>query len=714
MRQDIITTGLLSLGAKRQEKQNLWLFGALNAVITEIADQKDRQFLWLPVFLALGIAAYFSLPIEPPVFIGPFLLVVLGAVYGGILIHNKPEKLLNLTIHKGFLAVLLIVAGFSAAQIRTATIHTPMLAKKLGPVTVTGNITAIEEVEGGARRLILSNLDIEKLGKDKTPVFIRLKLRGEMPVQIGDRIEALASLNPPSSASLPGGFDFRRHLYFKSIGAVGFIYNDPVVISKGAVSFSTEGLRHNIVERISKALPERKAAVASALMVGKRTAITENDYEAFRNSGLAHLLAISGLHVGLMAGVIFFVIRLGLSAIPVIALNYPIKKIAAFIAILGAALYMLFAGATIPTQRAVLMTGLVFTAIIFDRSPFSLRLIAFAALVTLAFSPEALVSASFHMSFAAVTALIAFYDMTRQFWSRIFRNSSWFQKLLLYFLGVFITTFIASTATSLFALYHFQQFATLGILANLISVPLMAFLIMPSALLAFLMMPLGLEALPLWVMGQGLGIILDVAYWVENLPGATWTIAAMPFTAFILLVLSALWIVLWKGYGKILCIPIVVWAFLIITHHKLPDSLVSSSHDLIGIYDGKDFYVSNMRRDKFTRGIWERQYGIEENSSKQLYKHKDILCDTEACRMEYRGKKLSIVKTYYAQEAECAWADILISVEPIRAENCEAQIAIGKFDTWGQGAHAIYITDGIARVENVAGQTGQRPWRFDR
>lgn len=712
MRQDIITTGLLSLGANTGEKRNFWLFSLLDAALSEIIAQKDRQFLWLPVFFALGIAAYFSLPLEPPVFIGPFLLAVLGAVYGGVLVHHKKEDISNLVIKKTFIVVLLIVAGFSAAQLRTASIHTPMLAKRLGPVTVTGNIHVIEEVEGGARRLILSHLAIEKLDKDKTPVYIRLKLRGDMPLQIGDQVEALASLNPPSSASLPGGFDFRRHLYFKSIGAVGFIYKDPIILSAGGRIPTTESLRHGVVENINKALPEQKAAIASALMVGKRTAITEEDYEAFRNSGLAHLLAISGLHVGLMAGVIFFVIRLGLSAIPVIALNYPIKKIAAFIAILGAALYMIFAGATIPTQRAVIMTGLIFTAIIFDRSPFSLRLIAFAALITLLFSPESLVSASFHMSFAAVTALVAFYEGTRKFWSGLYRQSSWLQKLMLYFLGVFITTFIAGTATSLFALYHFQQFATLGILANLVSVPLMAFLIMPCALLAFLLMPMGLENLPLWAMGQGLTIILDVAYWVESLPGATLQITAMPFTAFILLVISALWIILWKGYGKILCIPCIVLAFSVITNHKHPDILVSSSHKLIGLYDSGELYISDMRKDKFTRGIWERQYGIGENSSKSLYDHQDMLCDSEACRMDFKGQKLSIAKTHYSQPAECAWADILISVEPIREKNCKAQVAIGKFDTWRNGAYALYVGNAERGVKNVAAQTGQRPWRM--
>ncbi|MDH5723110.1 MAG: ComEC family competence protein [Alphaproteobacteria bacterium] len=711
MRQDIITTGLLSLVANAGEKRKFWLFSMRDYVINEITAQKDRQFLWLPVFFAFGIAAYFSLPIEPPVFLGPFFLIVLGAFYGAVLVHSKSGTIIDLVIKKAFIVLLLSVAGFSAAQVRTATIHTPMLVKKLGPVKLTGNILAIEEIEGGARRLILSHLDIERLDKEKTPVSVRLKLRGDMPLSVGQRIEALVRLNPPSSASLPGGFDFRRYLYFKGIGAVGFIYNDPVLIDGENSIMSTESLRHSIVERIGASLDERKAAIASALMVGKRTAITEEDYEAFRNSGLAHLLAISGLHVGLMAGVIFFFIRLGLSSIPVLALNYPIKKIAAFIAILGAIAYMIFAGATISTQRAVLMIGLAFIAIIFDRSPFSLRLIAFAALVTLSFSPEALMSAGFHMSFAAVIGLVVFYEATRGMWTGLYRRSNGFQKILIYFLGIVITTVIASSATSLFEIYHFQKFAALGNIANIISVPLVAFMIMPCALLAFLLMPLGLEFAPLWVMGQGLSIILEVAYWVQSLPGAVLYIGAMPFHAFILLVVSALWIILWKGWGKVLAAPLILTSLFIINTHKLPDLLVSSSHHLIALYDGQGLYVSNKRRDKFTREIWERHYGLGDEEALSLFKREDILCDQEACRMEFKGQKLSIAKSYYAQASECMWADILISYEPIKVKNCNAQIEIGKFDTWRNGAHAIYIDGSSVRLENVATQTGQRPWK---
>lgn len=687
--------------------------------------QKENLFLWVPVFFACGVALYFSLPFEPPVVLSVFAMCFWLAVH--LLIRPiGARNILGKSVVTASFIVLLVFSGFAAATLRTANIATPVIAKKIGPVTVSGTVLLIEKMEeGDGSRVTLSNLSIEKLSPAQTPRKIRLRLRKDGNVTIGQHIKVLALLNPPSPPLFPDGFNFRRYLYFQSIGAVGFIYNEPEILLEGRARFwDIEPLRHNIATRITQSLNAKQASVALALIVGQKNALSDEDRSAIRDAGLAHMLAISGLHVGLVASVLFFFLRLALVVIPNFALRYPVKKMAAVFALCGAAFYMLLAGATIPTQRAVMMIAIVFLAIIIDRSPISLRLVALSALIVLMIAPESLMSASFHMSFAAVTCLIYFYEVTRKFWMSWYKKRGWHRKFLLYFISVCMTTLIASFATAPFALYHFGQVSYLGSLANFVAVPLLAFLIMPFALLSLIAMPFGLDYWPLQIVGLGIRYILEISYWAASLPAAVIHVGSWGFPSFVILVLSALFMVLWKGWGKLCAVPFIVFAVVLIQAQVQPDILISSSHKLFGFKDGAgDLYVSTRRRERFVLKNWERFYGLEKKSA-QLLPHKGAKKDTngfyscgaDGCRFIINGQNISFIRNPYIQNDECGWADIMISTKPIekiykRKNHCKARLIIDKFDSWRNGAHAIWIgSDGKARIENVAETTSNRPW----
>ena len=477
--------------------------------------------------------------------------------------------------------------------------------------------------------------------------------------------------------------------------------------------FGIGRLRQNIAGRLKGALSPQQASVALALLVGQKNAITDEDKQALRDAGLAHMLAISGLHVGLFSGALFFLIRLFLVMIPDLAVRYPAKKIAAVLTLFGAVFYMLIAGMTIPTLRAVLMIAVVFLAIILDRSPISLRLVAFAALIVLLFSPESLLSASFHMSFAAVACLIYAYEVTRSFWMGWYRQEGWYHKLFLYFLGVCFTTVIASLATAPFALYHFGQVSYLGSLANLVAVPLLAFLIMPCALLSLAMMPFGLEHWPLQGVGIGIDYIIEISYWAAALPDAIVKSPAWRFSSFVAIVGSVLFMILWKGWGKIIALPVLVGAMFYV-HQPLPDILVAGSHQLFGFKEpGGDLYVSTRRRERFVLRNWEEHYGLPEKSAQLLgYKgsdkaHEFYQCGEDGCRFEMSGKKVSFVRAPYITKTECAWADVLISEHPVK--DCRAAYVIDKFDTYRNGAHAVWVGDKVV-IKTVAAANSGRPW----
>ncbi len=677
-----------------------------------LEQQKENELLWLPIIFSLGIGLYFLLPFEPPLILGAVIWLMIFAV------HQLTRTVAPQPMARLLYITLIIATGFTASIIRTQSVHTPVLEKKVKFALVQGTIKSIEKLDQGqSSRIILTNNIIDKVDEIYTPRKIRLKIRADSNIRVGQTIEILADLNPPSPPFMPGGFDFRRYLYFQGIGAVGFVYKEPIIINDAPQNIiNIEHLRQTIAQRIETVLPPRNAPVATALIIGQKNALSDEDKQAIRDAGLAHMLAISGLHIGLVAGTIFFLFRFAFACVPRFALQYPIKKIAVVFAFLGAVFYMLLAGATIPTQRAVLMIGIVFLAVILDRSPISLRLVAFSAFTVLLFSPESLLSASFNMSFAAVTCLIYFYDVTRNFWTRMYTNANWFHRLLMYFLSVCLTTLIASIATAPFALYHFGQVSFSGSLSNLIAVPILAFIIMPFALIATIALPLGLEYWPLKVVGYGINIILDLSHWAADLPNAVLVMPSWSFMSFSFMIMASLFFIVWRGWSKIIALPILALSIFININSKKPDIIIAGSHKLFTFAQDNELYVSTKRRERFTLENIQKYYGIEdENVSALPYKgmaeiHDFYSCGENGCRFEIDTQNIAYIKHPIALKEDCHWADIIISEAPVKDWACKAPIIIDKFDTWKKGAHAIWVNENETAIRTVSERSSNRPW----
>lgn len=680
--------------------------------------QKDMFFLWIPVFVSFGIGVYFSLGVEPPLALGAVAFLFLISLYSLFFRNARSYGAY------AFLIFVFVAFGFFISQIRTYSVSTPMLQKDIYMTEVIGTIYAEEELEGEAgQKIVLGDLQIQKLDQDKTPRLIRLSYRSEPRVFVGQRIKVLAGLNVPASPSVPSGFDFRRYMFFQGIGAVGFIYKPAEVISQDnhySLFSYAESIRQNIADRMMRFLPEREAALIIALTIGKQGGISSEDRDAMRDAGLAHILAISGMNFALVGGLVFFCFRFALACFPYIALYYPIKKISAVAAMVAAVLYLFLTGFTIPAQRAVLSTIVVFLAIMFDRSPFSLRLASFAALVVLTLAPESLLSAGFHMSFAAVIALIVFFDHTRLHWENIFekRGGNVAGRIVLYFLGVCITTLIGSAATGLYALFHFQRFALLGVVANFVAVPIIAFVITPFSLLALLLSPFGLDWMAYEVLGVAAVQILNVAHWVSDFPLASVQVKSWDYSALIFISLGAVWCVLWKGWGKVAAVPFFAVAVVIIVFSQCPSVFIDSEHKLFGFYDGGQLFVNSKRADQFTRNNWEQYLGLPKGGAQVLKigaKDGFYFCDVQACRFNVEGKKVSFVKDAYVAQQECAENDIIV-MENFKIEDvkgCDRNKSIDRHATKYRGAHVVYFgsgSDPVILVRSADMFVGDRPW----
>lgn len=690
----------------------VWLAGRAR---DNLLAERGRWPLWAPVLLGLGVCIYFWSPAEPPAWFGPgAALALLLAAWG---LRRAPGLTLVL------LALLAVAAGFALAQLRTQLVTAPVLERAWGPDVVTAEILDSEPRTRGWR-LYLRPLEMPGLADEDLPARLRVTVAGlETAPAPGSHIRLRAALRPPSPPVLPGAFDFARQAWFQRLGGIGFAYGNAEVLAppqdSGGVSAAWQrwwaGLRQIIAGRVAAQIEGQAGAVAVALITGQRGGISEATRADMRAAGLAHLLAISGLHMGLVAGCLFFVLRAGLALIPGLALYHPIKKWAAVAAAAGAFVYLNLVGASIPAQRAFLMVAVVLLAVLLDRRALSLRLVAWAAAVILVTAPESLMSASFQMSFAAVTALIAAYEA----WEghrpghREARGPG--QKLLAYFAGVAATSVIAILATGPFAAFHFQRLALYGLLANLVAVPLTAFWIMPWAVLALLLMPFGGEALGLVPMGWGIEVLLGLAGTVAAWPAASLQLPPMPDWGLGLVALGGLWLCLWQRPWRRPALVLILAGALSPLSFEPPSLLVSGDGRQAGLRDPEGtLWVAWPRGSRFVLDSWARQAFATQTRAWPDFGEggsDGLSCDPLGCLYRQGGHTVAVLRDPRAAGDDCRLAEVVVSLEPLRRQPCHGPVVvIDRFDLWRQGAQAVWLGPEGPVVKSVAGQQGTRPW----
>lgn len=665
----------------------------LNHLRTYIFNDFQRWPLWLPVLLGFGISLYFYLPVEPSQLwgIGCFLFFAL-ALCGARL---RPFRLVMVCF--GFIAL-----GFCAALYRTHSLQTEMLHYPLRPMMVEGLVSQVElkPTKKGEfyQRLILTDLKADTA--EKLPQKIRLTMKGKRErLWPGQVIRLRVKLNPISEPSIPGGFDFRRQAYFQGIGATGFALSPPEVIgTRPTWGSSLEKEREEITAYFLSHLAPPKGGIAAALITGDKAAIPEEIREVFINSGLAHILAISGLHLSIIAGVVFLIIRRGIALIPPLCLAYNSKKIAAVGTILMTLFYLILSGFGIPAQRAFIMISMVMGAVLIDRSALSLRTVALAAFVILLITPEALLGPSFQLSFAAVIALITGYEAFKNPLATFMVGGGAIRRFIVYSGGLAFTSFLATLATLPFTIALFHRFSLHAIEANLVAVPLTSLVIMPSALLTCLLAPLGLEQGPLWVFDKGLDGLIIIAATVASWPGANIWVSSPPLIAFVLVVLGGLWLSIWYEKWRLLGLLPIALGCCMIFWGKPPDLLIDGQGKLAALFDKGTLYVSSTRRGRFTADTW--QQALAANTIESLD------CEDGVCKANVKTKPLLITET----RQSCLAGGVMIHLEPCKIPCPEAHLVLDRYDVWRGGSHAIWITEDGFIIEKARDIQGKRPW----
>lgn len=675
--------------------------------------QRGRSLLWSAPALAAGIGLYFSLPDEPG------LLLTLSTAALGVLL---------LCLGRAAPVVMLagaVALGFALASFQVQRAAGPLLTASTPEVMVVGRVDSIESTSPARLVMVLTPDSVESLDQGRLPRALRLSLlrRQGMPA-VGAKVSFKARLSTLPSPVEPGGFDYGRSLWLDGIGGTGRVTSPVAILTDGGhdwlpVDTWLADVRSAMGARIRAALAEPYASFAEALITGERSSIAPQINKSLLISGLYHILSISGLHMWLAAGGVFWVLRAGLALCPGLALRYPIRRWAAAAALLMGLFYMLLANGGAATARSFIMVAIVFFAIIVERPAVSMRNLALAAILLLLIDPRAAIEASFQMSFLAVLGLVAFYeawalyragqepaDQRTRHWS--LRLAGWAGAA---FAASVATSFIAGFSSSLPAAYHFGRISPYGVLANGLAVPVIGALVMPFALLAAVLMPLGLEYLPLLVMGKGLELVMMISDFVASLPGANEMIAR-PWEPAILVTVSGLVILcLLAGPVRLTGLAIMAAGGLLMLAAPLqPDLLVEARGQNVALRSATGELVpAQPRRARFAVEKWLQATG-DEASLAEAAKRTGWSCRGTRCEADVRGNRIVFLSGGEGGVVDCRGADIVIAAFPLRGACRHARLRIDRFDLWRHGSYALYLSGPEPMVRTARGEQGRRPW----
>lgn len=667
------------------------------------AFESRRAFILTPFLMIAGLVVYRMWPEEPPLLLYLAGWIAVAVVF--LVAHGHPGFLRAGT----FGAALLL--GFALLPVHGAWFGTFML-ERVHYGTYDARVELVLRDDGESTRLLVS--DIQALEPEDDALEVRrarLTVSTTLDVAPGDRVRGRMRFYPVPAPIVPGGYDAQFVSYFDGVGAYGTTLDVPEMIrgEEESLRGAIEWVRRAIAARIDPVLGPRIGGIATALINGDQSRISQDDRDSMAVSGLAHVISISGLHLTLVAGTVYAGIRLGLALMPRVVSRLPVKKIAAATGILAAFGYLLISGMSVPAIRSTLMIALVFLAVIVGRRALTMRNVALAGLVILLLDPASVFTASFQLSFAAMVGLIAAYEMVtdrNRETADLPRRRS---RILNTFAGTAFTSLVAGGATALFTAYHFQQTAPFGVLSNLLAMPVISFLMMPSALVAVLLMPFGLEALPLGLMGWSIEIMLGIAEWIGELSGGFDPSPILAPSALVMLGAGFAWLAFfegrWRLMGPALAVPIVLFFMT----EPRPDMFVADGSQAIAArHDGELILIAG-RNNTFATNVWSERYIEPITTIRQADS-----CDEIGClfTLEPYGT-IALPKHPAAVREDCQSAALLIARFPIGAF-CHAMTqVIDSNDLRNGGAHILYWradTEDFA-VRPMIADAG-RPWRL--
>ena len=685
----------------------------------EVAAQTLRWRLWAPVAFGAGAAVYFALRIEPGLW--PLLLGAVVAFAAWIAARRRGwARRLTWPL----LMLACVAGGLAAAKVRTEMVAAPIAPAMSEPTVIEAWVVDVDSPGQRGARIVIAPVWVRGLTPDQTPVRLRATVRGEPP-RPGEAIRLFGILNPPPAPASPGAYDFGRNAFFQGMGGVAFALGETRRADLAPppwrllLAMAVNGARYALAERIVARLGERTGGIAAAMTTSHETWISQEDMDVMRDSGLAHILSVSGLHMAIVGGFVFFAVRLGVAAWPWLALRVHGKKVAAMAGLTAVGVYLVVSGAPPPAERAAITASIAFLAILLDRQAVTMHGLAVAAFIVLAIQPEAIVTPGFQMSFAATAALVALVEA----WPKRTREiSAPWPILAIQRFGGWLTAAVAASvvaglATGPFAMQHFNRTAMYGLLANLGTSPVADFILMPALAIGAALEPLGLGGPFLAVAGWGVDLMLAIGTWTAGLPGAVRTVASAPDYVLPIAFLGVLFVCLWQGRLRWLGLPLAA-AVLVWPRAPTPDLWIGDGGTNAAFHREKEAVVVRPGVREFAVDLWSRRRGLTMTDRPET----GWACERFSCRPE--AEQVGPVAIWWGRkapsqdqmEALCRTAPV-VSVRAVVTSiprACQDRLLLDGIDFARGGAVELWRVSpsetGQWRAVWTADVRGDRPW----
>ena len=667
------------------------------AVQADVFAQGRNIYLWIPVAFGAGIALYFGLPFEP-------LLTTSAGIFllSGFALYDFWKQTGVRLIFFMFFAVC---AGFLTAQVRTISLSAPALQHRTKTVETSGIVESVFQKQNGKTSVVLKDVKIKGFPFSETPLKIRVSIPSGARLETGDLITLDALLSQLPLPVYPEEAGLMKRDYFARIGATGYSRKPPLNVVKKARELT---FMDKVRAAVKKRLDEKSthSGLSQALLLGTIESVPEQTIQDYRLSGIAHLLSVSGVHLGLATGTVYAVLSFVFALFPSMALRFNVRKIAAFFAVCAGGFYLRLSGAPVSAQRAFIMVAFVFLALLINRRAFNYYSLAWAALLILIFFPESLLSVGFQLSFAAVLGLICLYGF--------FSKQSLKHKVLL----LILADFAAVGATLPLSLHYFNYTPLYGVLGNLIAAPVAGILVMPFLFSALLLMPFHLERLALTVSDFGLTLIGTAAHKIAHFPYAGILSPSMPFGFALTGMLGVLFFCLWKTKTRYFGIVLYAAGFAGLLTVRTPDFLIDSNASFYAIKDDSGQLRFKEKGNVFAKKVWtaknaqksEKTFNVSDETP-YIGRKVRFFCENKLCLYESGASKIALARTNKAVEKACLRKDVDILIAPNRTRKpCAGVKTFLKGDFSRYGTHAFYIAGDKIDVVRAKDSVALRPW----
>ncbi len=696
--------------APSKAQRLLQIAGCTGAWERWLEAERHQLMLWLPVMLGAGVAAWFVLPDAHGW--SAALLCALGIA--GLALAGARGGRGGMVIA---VAALAFASGLASIWWRAEAARAPVLARP-AIVVLTARVTRVQpQPARDLTRLWLGVRAWDGTARADMPRRVRVNVADDhMPAGLvpGSIVRVRARLMPPAPPAVPGAYDFARVAWFDGLGATGRALD--IAVTARAAS-DQEGVRARLTRHIEAQLPGSAGGIAAALATGDTGAISDDDAEAMRRAGLAHLLSVSGLHITAAVGIVMALALRLLALSPALALTGRVPLLAGAAGAAAAIGYTWLTGAEVPTIRSCVAALMVLAALALGREAVTLRLVAAGALVVLIAWPQAVASASFQLSFAAVTAIVALHEHPRVRDLFLAREEAWWRRGVREGVSLLVTGLLVELALMPIAVFHFHKAGVYGAVANIVAIPLTTFVVMPVEAIALLLDAIGLGAPMWWMAGQGLRLLLWIAHVVAAAPGSVAALPAMPRGAFALMIAGSLWIALWRTRVRWAgLLPVIVggcWTLLT----PAPDLIVTGDGRHLawrGSYGG--LALLRERAGDYTRDTLAENAGLDGEMA-ALSETREARCNQDLCWASHMAgdRRTTLLATrsgYLVPAGEfidlCRRVDIVVSERRV-PRRCRARwLTLDRASLRRTGGVAVTFATGTVTTVRAPGDA--HPW----